>query len=208
MTVSVISTNCVPAAGDLRAWFRWCAWVLREFKVCPRGYTMSKFNNVVDSCSLLSVLLHGTELLACTVVASYSGALNHGTSGLLSTGTQPLRADRGRNAYTALRNWLQTENGEFKRRRDRRVQRRGGRPALLPAGLRVFSERSRIRHAHCVHKTQAYEHPGTKLQRGTSSNDAERWSNRSSRKPVQVDLAGRFQQTLRRLFALQVREKQ
>lgn len=163
MTVSVISTNHVPAAGDLRAWLSWCAWVLRDFKVCPRGFTMSKFNNVVDSCSLLSLLLHGTELQACTVVASYSGAFHHGTTGLLSSWSQPLRADGGRNPYTALRNRLQTENGEFERWRDRRVQRRGGRPALLPTGLRVFSEGSGVRHAYCIHKTQADEYPGKKL---------------------------------------------
>lgn len=163
MTVSVISTNRVRAAGDLRAWLSWCAWVLREFKVCPRGYTLSKFNNVVDSCSLLSVLLHGTELIACTVVASYSGILNHGTSGVLSSGTQPLRTDGGRNTYTTLRHWLQIENGKFERGRNRGVQCRGGRPPLLPASLRVFSERSCVRYAHCVHKIETDEYTRTEL---------------------------------------------
>lgn len=163
MTVSVIFTNRVWAAGDLRAWLRWSAWVLREFKVCPRGNTLSKFNNVVDSCSLLSVLLHGTELIACIVVASYSGKLKHGTSCLFSSGNKPLRTDGGRNTYSTLRHRLQIENGKFERGRNRRVQCRGGRPTVLPASVWVFSQRSCVRYAHCVHKTEKNEYTRTQL---------------------------------------------
>lgn len=106
------------------------------------------------------------------LLANFCCTLDHGSACVYSAGAQSFWKHGCGNTNPSLRRRLHIKNGQFERRRNRGFQRGWGRFAMLPASLRIFSERSCIRDAYRVHKAKTYEYPGTKLQRWTSPNDA------------------------------------